>query len=239
MSSSSIVGLGRLTRPASTYSPRGNYHGAAPYHYRGYRARGGYRPSYRNKSLVLNGQSQPPAPSDTDANGAPDSASPSWVTKKDRHLQLINSSIYEQEAQNRHNAIEQTFRRKQWQRDQREKKTILKHLHHQGVNVASRTTNAPSSTPAKYEVEIEGIRFLVTKQGSKLVRSAGKQTLRLVAAAGPSHPNAENGSFAPTTPKSVSVGGVKFHRTKTGNLVRHGVTKAQRFVYAPDSLRMC
>lgn len=32
------------------------------------------------------------------------------------------------------------------------------------------------------------------------------------------------------TPKVAFVGGVKFHRTRNGNLVRHGIVKAQQYV---------
>lgn len=32
------------------------------------------------------------------------------------------------------------------------------------------------------------------------------------------------------TPKVVSLFGVKFHRTKNGNLIRHGIVQAQRYV---------
>lgn len=40
------------------------------------------------------------------------------------------------------------------------------------------------------------------------------------------------------TPKDVTVAGVKFHRTKSGNLVANRVVKDQRYVF-PLRLRVC
>ncbi|KAK8114043.1 hypothetical protein PG999_006112 [Apiospora kogelbergensis] len=168
--------------------PRGNYHGA----------RGGRAPAYRNKTLVLNGQSRP-APNADDPTPAPTTPNASsWVTKTDRHLQLINSNVYEKESQNRANAIEQTQRNLQLRRDQNEKARLLKYLgNDSSASVALASNNAAPTS--NYEVAVDGIRFHVTRQGSKLVR-------------------------APVT----TIGGVKFFRTKNGNLIRHGVAKAQR-----------
>ncbi|KXJ92306.1 hypothetical protein Micbo1qcDRAFT_195205 [Microdochium bolleyi] len=200
-------------RNTSGSYPTASYSRHAPYPTRGY-PRGGYRPqpTYRNKTLVLNGQSQPSTPNNgtSDSSGAP-SPGPSWVTKTDRHLQLINSSVFEKETQNRSSAIEETLRQKQINRDNREKARLASHTQRVG-RPAAPATSSGSSTASRYEIEVEGIRFLVSRGGDKLVKAPGDIN----------PPSA--------TPKTTHIGGVKFYRTRNGNLVRHGVIRAKQCV---------
>ncbi|KAI0020593.1 hypothetical protein F4780DRAFT_742069 [Xylariomycetidae sp. FL0641] len=195
------------------YATPVSHHRTAPYpspSYRGGRGRPG--PTYRNKTLVLNGQNRSPN-SPTDANSAPDPANPTWVTKTDRHLQLINGAVYEKETQQRANAMEQTARQQQRLRNQREKAKVMNSLRRgAGTNMqgSANTPTASTSSTSRYEIEVDGVRFHVVQQGSKLIKA----------------PNDVNPPSA--TPKVATVGGVKFHRTKHGNLVRHGIVKAQR-----------
>src|SRR5512140_1632383 len=89
------------------------------------RKRGGY-PYYRggssgtaphrHRTLVLNGKQ--PANNEPDSDAPSDASTSSWITKNDRHLQLINSSIYEKDAKARTAAIEQTRRQKRRLRDE-------------------------------------------------------------------------------------------------------------------------
>lgn len=146
------------------HAARGSYR-TAPYPRAGYRGRGrgGYAPTYRNKTLVLNGQ---PGTS----VGDPKSNGSSWVTRNDRHMQLINSNVFEKDSQTRTQAIEQTQRQQQMQRDHSEKSRIMSHVNR--VAPASSTSN-PSAAPS-YEIVVDGIRFHVTKQGSKLIRAPGE-----------------------------------------------------------------
>ncbi|KAK6957436.1 hypothetical protein Daesc_000221 [Daldinia eschscholtzii] len=189
-----------------------SHYRAAPYPRGGYRGgRGRSLPTYRNKTLVLNGQSRPAADNSDSTNENLDPASPSWVTKTDRHLQLINTSVYEKESQQRASAIEQTYRQKQLQRNHREKATFMNNVLQSGASGKSIGLPNTSASASPYEVVVDGIRFRVVQQGSKLVKA----------------PDDVNPPSA--TPKVTSIGGVKFHRTKHGNLVRHGVVKAQRF----------
>ncbi|KAI1476369.1 hypothetical protein F4774DRAFT_393338 [Daldinia eschscholtzii] len=191
---------------------RASHYRAAPYPRGGYRGgRGRPLPTYRNKTLVLNGQSRPAADNSDSTNENLDPASPSWVTKTDRHLQLINTSVYEKESQQRASAIEQTYRQKQLQRNNREKATFMNNVLQSGASGKSIGLPNTSASASPYEVVVDGIRFRVVQQGSKLVKA----------------PDDVNPPSA--TPKVTSIGGVKFHRTKHGNLVRHGVVKAQRF----------
>ena len=181
-----------------------HYHRVAPYPSVGYHGAG--RNRYRNKTLVLNGQSG--SAQSVDANAASNSTSPSWVSKTDRHLQLINSAIYEKEAQSRSNAIEQTHRHRQRQRDNREK-SKLANFARQNTNHVGASSSA-SASAAKFEITVDGIHFHVLKGGNKLVKLPGDVD----------PPSA--------TPKVAFIGGVRFHRTRNGNLVRHGIVRAQQ-----------
>ncbi|KAI1379394.1 hypothetical protein F4677DRAFT_408864 [Hypoxylon crocopeplum] len=183
------------------YPPRGSYRGR----------RGRVLPTYRNKTLVLNGQSRPAIDSVEGADEPSDPSTPSWISKTDRHMQLINSSVFEKESQQRANAIEQTHRQKQLQGNNREKAVFMNTMLQSGASGNPfGSSNTPVST-SQYEVVVDGIRFHIVQQGSKLVKA----------------PNDVNPPSA--TPKVTSIGGVKFHRTKHGNLVRHGIVKAQMF----------
>ncbi|KAI0900019.1 hypothetical protein F4806DRAFT_454801 [Annulohypoxylon nitens] len=207
--------LSESPRPsrASTYR-------ASPYPspstYRGGRGgRGGFRPVYRNKTLVLNGQSQPQPASDSGegSNDASDPPTPTatFVTKHDRHLQLIKADVYEKESQNRVNAMEQTSRQKQLNRDKKEKAAFMSSVVKSGASAASTDhPNVPQSA-SPFEVMVDGIRFRVIQQGSKLVKTQ------------------DDVNPPSATPKVTTIGGVKFYRTKHGNLIRHGVVQAQRY----------
>jgi hypothetical protein len=143
---------------------------------RGY-PRGGRIPQvHRNRSLVLNGGVTPSHSETTSAKSSDDistssstipTSTPAWVTKTDRHLQLINPAIYEKQSQQRAKAIEETRKLKLRQRDERERQKINKHL--------QRIVDSSESTvPSNYEILVHGIRFRVVKNGSKLLKVSGK-----------------------------------------------------------------
>lgn len=148
---------------------RGSHHrGQAPYPTPG---RGGYRvgkaPVHRNRSLVINNPSSDTAPT---SNGT----SPSWVTRNDRHLQLINLNIYQEQTEARARAIEQTRLQKHRQSEARERAQLLRHLQQTAdPSVAS----ADPATDPIYEIVVEGIRFRVTNDGRKLVKVPGAPSL--------------------------------------------------------------
>ena len=166
---------------------------------------------FRNRTLVLNG-----AADGGSESASPSDNAPSWVSRTDRHLQLINSDVYEKESQARTKAIEQTRLQKLKQRDHHERSKLRNHFSH----LASSTTTkraaaaaaaAGNSLQSTYQVFVESIPFYIAKNGSKLVKVPGD----------PNPPSA--------TPKTAIIGGVKFYRSKNGNLYRHGVVKAQRY----------
>lgn len=144
---------------------RGRHHFTAP-------GRAGYRvakPVHRHRSLVLNNANT--ANNSNHAIGpASDDTSSSWVTRNDRHLQLINSSVFQEQSEARTKAMQQTRLQKQQEKEHRERIKLMNHLKH---------TARPSTTPANptsataYEISVEGVRFRVANNGSKLVKLPG------------------------------------------------------------------
>ena len=142
--------------------------------------------SCRNRTLVLNNMSStstntqedqaqsadPDAPLAQPLEGEGNQTSPgltSWVTKRDRHMQLINSSIFDRNSEARKRAIERTRRQKILERDQREKQRFNKHL--QLLAARPRPSSLPSSPfPVVNELTIHGLRFKVSDSGNKLLR---------------------------------------------------------------------
>lgn len=120
---------------------------------------------------MLNGAHQPASAAQENQSLNP--PTPSWVTKTDRHLQLINRDIYERETQQRTQAIEQTLKQKHENKDRYEKAQFLKNLQQAGGRDSLATTSNLPKPVSRYEVEVDGIRFHVTKQGSKLVKAPG------------------------------------------------------------------
>jgi hypothetical protein len=225
LATDSVKGYSQGWRPS-----RGSYYN---------RGRGGRGSSvHRNRTLVLNNNSTTSSQPDSDIDTIPagtehpsgNSAS-GWVTKTDRHLQLINTTIFEKETLNRAKAIEETRKQKLRQRDEREKAKLMKHLQILGGEHANFARPSSTNTASNYEIEVQGIRFRVTNNGSKLAKVPGEisHTLRalnyrfLQYSPYPGDLNA-----AKATPKTALVGGVRFYRTKNGNMYRSGIIKAQR-----------
>ena len=97
-----------------------------------------------------------------------------WITKRDRHMQLINSSVFDKETRARSKAIEETRIQRAQQRDERERLKIKKHL--QFLSAAERPSTSYPTTPKSmlHELIINDIHFRVVDGGSKLSRVAGK-----------------------------------------------------------------
>ena len=198
---------------------------------------------HRNRTLVLNNKvgtstqlTKDPRSEETEPNSEAIKANPEdgpefaqqptgWVTKRDRHMQLINSSIYDKETQLRNKAIEETRKQKSLRRDQREKQKIQKHL-----KTLSAYPDQSKATPTAHELLINGLRFHVLDGGSKLARIRGegannKQNIHL------SLQHIGAADSASTTPKQATIGGVTFLRSKNGNLYRSGIVKAKKSVH--------
>ncbi|PTB43061.1 hypothetical protein M441DRAFT_56094 [Trichoderma asperellum CBS 433.97] len=187
---------------------RGNAYrqASAPYPTRGYSGRPAA--THRNRTLHLNASASASGSASSSAAPSPAPTTPGWVTKNDRHRQLINANIYEKESQNRAKAIEETRQRRIQEQKRREKQRFSEYLRHQAtVDGFPSTSTNPAVTN---EITVNGIRFRVLDGGKKLVKTLGD----------PSPPN--------MTPKMTVIAGVKFHRTKTGNLVAQRIVKDHR-----------
>lgn len=133
---------------------------------------------HRNRTLVLN--NKPGAPSTLqpatnivspkfEDGVEPTQTANGWVTKRDRHMQLINTSVYDKETLARNKAIEETRKQKSLRRDQREKQKIERH-----VNALPSHAGRGASTAAVHEIAINGLRFQIIDAGSKLARIRGE-----------------------------------------------------------------
>jgi hypothetical protein len=160
----------------TSYNSRHPRAGWAPY-----RARGSARRpvSHRNRTLILNNTT---TASSSDASKTPDAtetatpppASNGWIAKRDRHMQLINSSIYDKETQARTKAIAETEKTKREKRAKTEEAKVMRYA--QGVRSApvahipgrDGVTNQPSS----YQIYIHDAPFQVVRGGSKLIRQS-------------------------------------------------------------------
>lgn len=101
-------------------------------------------------------------------------ATSTWISKRDRHMQLINSSIFDKETNLRVKAIDKTRHEKIVRRDQREKLRFSKHLSKMAAIVPFTAPRLRNDNFVAYEVIVDNIRFQVQKGGSKLFRDQGK-----------------------------------------------------------------
>ncbi|KAJ4318303.1 hypothetical protein N0V84_006900 [Fusarium piperis] len=180
-----------------------------------------YDPSHpiTQRIIGLNAANSPSSRSASSGAETP----PGWVSKTDRHRQLINANVYEKETQNRAKAIEQTRQRKISGHRQREKAQFDEFLKHRAS-----ASNAQTNPTGRNELSIEGIQFRVVDGGKKLVKVSGAYTPQATSHAQYALPRADAPNAFSRTPKSAIIAGVKFYRTKTGNLVANRVVNDQR-----------
>jgi hypothetical protein len=91
------------------------------------------------------------------------------------------------------------------------------------------TADQQTAAAGKYEIAVQGVRFRVANNGSKLVKVPGASRPHATVHSG-AYRYPGDGNSAKATPKMAVIGGVKFYRSKNGNLYRHGIVKAQRYV---------
>ncbi|KAF7558330.1 hypothetical protein G7046_g5844 [Stylonectria norvegica] len=208
-------------RPVATHHPvhhrQNTYrHANAPYPPRG---RGGRPPvAHQHRTLNLNA-TVPSANSNSEAPAG-------WVSRTDRHRQLINANVFEKENQNRTKAIEETRQRKINGYKNREKSQFNNFLKRQAV-IAGASTN-PTAAAGTNDITIEGIQFRVLDGGKKLVKRTGASPFLTPIDKQPPLQRSDDFNTSFNTPKIAMIAGVKFHRTKTGNLVANRVVKEQR-----------
>lgn len=132
---------------------------------------------HRHKSLVLNGSGAQGLPTQAADDASSSDPQPTWVAKTDRHLQLINSSVYEKESQARAKAMAESSNQKTWMKDEREKAKLAAYLRTAPAGVAAAK---PTNGSGSFELTVEGIRFLVAKDGSKLVKAPGRLSVDML-----------------------------------------------------------
>jgi hypothetical protein len=138
---------------------------------------------HRNKTLVVNNKS-PAAYAATVAGTANAPASPAsaatgprpagptqdtnsaaaptqWVAKRDRHMQLINSSVYEQHVQSRTTAANEALREGLKRKEAREKVKL------------NRVLQDSHGHPSR-EITLGGERYAIAAGGNKLVKLSGE-----------------------------------------------------------------
>jgi hypothetical protein len=229
-------------QPSAAWRPnRGGYSSRA---HRG----GKPGPVHRNRTLVLNGNSTSTSEDSATPHSAENSnpkTGPAWVTKKDRHLQLINTNIFEKNSQIRAKAMEETRKQKLMQRDAREKLKFSKHLQRLAVNSygAPGPQSHSATTAVNYEIDVQGIQFRVAKNGSKLIKVPGERPPTAtkyiqgdLCTQGPDLLCSGDLNAAKATPKTALIGGVRFYRSKNGNMYRSGIIKARRYGRLPFKL---
>ncbi|MCJ1449133.1 MAG: hypothetical protein MMC23_009652 [Stictis urceolatum] len=202
----------RRARP--TYMNRGRTRGSQPR----YTAHGF---THRNRSLVLSREIGPSEGTQSRSNsgtqGGDDSNTAAvtghgsvaedsigWVSKRDRHLQLINTSIYDRDLGMRTQAIERTRQQKSAERNLRERRKIANFL-----KTSPPGQGGADPDPA-HSLLVAGIRFQVCNGGSKLKRIKGMDDV------------------PQPSPQVATVGGVRFFRSKSGNLYRAGLVRSGR-----------
>ncbi|OLN88640.1 Zinc finger CCCH domain-containing protein [Colletotrichum chlorophyti] len=167
---------------------------------------------FRHRSLVVNngGTQTPPSDSSTPEASGPTEGSGAWIAKNTPgQRSLINSAVYRQSSEAHTKTAEATRQQRIRQQDSHEKSQLANHFQrYTGHGALGAPTNVTAA--GQHEVEIQGIRYRVARNGSKLIKVSGDL-----------HP-------VNATPKVAYVGGVKFHRSKTGNLYRAGILRAQR-----------
>jgi hypothetical protein len=189
----------------------------------------GAAPQSRHLTLVNTPPPPPTTTATTTTTPTTPASDPAWIQRNDRHLQLINASVYEQDRRARVQAVAETNRLRRQAKDAHEQSALasqfaqgpaaappaggLAAMSPSAAAAAAATTTTPATpaTPA-YEITVHGIPFGVTKNGAKLVKIPGRI------------------SSDQPTPKTAVVAGVLFRRSKNGNLYRNGVAQAQRYV---------
>lgn len=192
------------------YSQPPSHHYSPPSH-RGYGrwtpyGRGGYpkQPMYQNRTLVVNGSSAPTPTSTASTDhvavtGAPSTSPETLVRPRGTNNQLVTRQVQVREQEQR--------MAKRQKKNQLETSRLITHI-------------SSSTDQDNREIDVNGIRFRLKGDGSKLVRVSGMlcpdssytpMTLLRSCLAD---------DAAKTTPKRTVIAGVSFLRTKNGNLIR-------------------
>ena len=188
----------------------------SPYGRGGRGGRAGYLKPHLNRTLVLGGTPKPTAPASepvtpSSTPAIDPAAAESFVSARRPGMnQLINKNTYarEQEQKVAHAQRASTAKRQKLDRDERSR--LIQYTSNQGSR----------------EMIVDGLRFQLRDDGSKLIRVSGKLATAIDNDGRDGRLNhADAQSSARGTPKKVTIADVDFFRTKNGNLVRANAVK--------------
>ncbi|KAI9769584.1 MAG: hypothetical protein M1839_003623 [Geoglossum umbratile] len=181
--------------------------GTPSLHSTNYNALGRHILEIISRKAVWPGDSPSPAsaiPEDKDTPTDAVASSTSWVAKRDRHIQLINSSVFDKETQARARAMEETRKQKTRHKEERQRLKFTKYLQNMSSKSSHPSVRSAGDGNSHHEVVIGGVRYQVLMGGSKLQKAP------------------DDINSAKATPKKAAIGGVTFLRSKNGNLWRSG-----------------
>ncbi|KAF4555369.1 Hypothetical protein D9617_2g053250 [Elsinoe fawcettii] len=184
------------------YAHRGGYRGST---------RGGiHKPGFRHRSLVNNNSAHGNDSKSGTATPEPEEKSKAGITTHDRgHMQWTNAAVYPKKVQAKLQAIEETAKAKRQAKDDDLKNRVLTHVYGD-----STTASVPQATPT-------APREILIRVFGEINDNMNSSTRSLS--------NADGSNRDPhSTPKEAKVAGVRFVRTKHGNLVRQGLLKNKR-----------
>ena len=178
--------------------------------------RAGRPTGHRHRTLVVNNNGN------TSSNDEDVQSGSGWVSKRDRHVQLINTNVFDKETQARAKAMAETRRQKAIGSDRREKQKIQRFLQRNYTQPAEAT-----ASKVMHELILDGLQFRVMNGGSKLTRIRGESQsdVRIHKVSSEQTGAYDSGS---STPKQATIGGVAFLRSRNGNLYRSGIVKARK-----------
>ena len=184
---------------------RGHMHWS-PYGRGGRGGRGARQPV--NRTLIIN---HPPAPEPGPPNAGllpdtPPAQGPFIATRKPGMNQLINRDAYDREQKQKLDYHQQTQVAKKQKIDREERTKLNQHV----------------MTQDSREIVIQGIRFQLRADGSKLIRGLGET---IFAELCNGMLNFIDNVTSKETPRTVKIADVDFYRTKNGNLVRGNALK--------------
>ena len=202
-------------RNHASQSWRGQNRWFSPYSRGGRGGRAGYK-HVQNRSLVLNAPSSTPTPPSEPSTPHNEPATVS-NTPKDGYIaarrpgtnQLINREAYDREQKQKQEQHERTRAAKRHKVDREERTKLHQYASGQGNR----------------ELIVEGIRFQLREDGSKLIRISGKTARTTLFGHSDGILSFADNDEGKETPRKVTIADVDFFRTKTGNLVRANALK--------------
>ncbi|KAK3641888.1 hypothetical protein LTR56_000048 [Elasticomyces elasticus] len=183
------------------HQPRHAYRGDNRWSPYGRGGRGGHQTAHRNRTLVLN----TPVPAEQEAPAT-------LVSSRGTNHQLMTKDTYVREQAHTTERQEQQRAAKRLKRNVQDQHRVLNHL-------------GSTGTIINREILINGLRFQIAGDGSKLMRVRDLNTTG-------------------DTPRKTTIAGVDFHRTKNGNMIRASAIKPARYrsllttAFGCDSLSM-